>query len=118
MTREEQILKAAKAEIPETYDFSEPERSAFLAGANWADEHPKSLLIKLEDKMPEEGQVILVFHQVTSSLNGETDTQITPMVCRYMKGLLKTTISHGIMGVVSESKFIYWMPIPPIPDKQ
>ena len=77
----------------------------------WADKHPKSLLIKLEDKMPEEGQVILVFHQVTSSLNGETDTQITPMVCRYMKGLLNTTISYGIMGVVSESKFIYWMPL-------
>ena len=76
MTREEEILKAAAAEIPSSGDMAEPERSAFLAGANWADEHPKSLLIKLEDKMPEEGQLILVFHKVTSSLKGISETQI------------------------------------------
>lgn len=53
MTREQEIMQAAAAEIPSAGDMAEPERSAFLAGANWADEHPKSPWISVKDRLPE-----------------------------------------------------------------
>ena len=113
MTREEQINKAAldNSQGTEFGLIQDVEIDSFIKGAEWADEHPKSLLIKLEDKMPEEGQLILVFHKVTSSLKGISETQISPMICRYTKGLLDREINRGYMDVLCDSEFIYWMPL-------
>ena len=106
MKREEEILKAAAAEIPSSGDMEEPERRAFLAGAEWADEHPKYYWISVKDGLPEIGQSVLIYLQQEHC-------------CAHAVKCAGTDEWHvwgtntNIIGNVT-----YWMPIPPIPDKQ
>ena len=63
MTREEQIREAAKKTtglFSYRHGYSTAE-DAFVAGAQWADNNPKSPWISVEDRLPEpEREVIIV----------------------------------------------------------
>lgn len=60
MKREDEIMKAAAAEIPSTGDMAEPERSAFLAGAHWADKHPNNPWRDAETDPPKEDTEVFI----------------------------------------------------------
>lgn len=64
-TREEQIQKVKD----ETFPIGEKGRSletscfasGFEVGARWADEHPKSPWVSIKDKLPDEGEYVLLY---------------------------------------------------------
>ena len=69
MTRKKEINKAAGEFLnsqPQDYFKTESERNTahtgFIMGARWADEHKRVTWIKAEEKMPREGQSVLVLY--------------------------------------------------------
>ena len=52
MTREEDIIKASVKWYANVYPDYNPS-SAFCRGAKWADQHPQSPWISVEDRLPE-----------------------------------------------------------------
>ena len=96
MTREEEIKFAANEDI--LYRDSVVAIDRFIAGAEWADEHPKSPWISVEDRLPEYGELVLAV------IEGE--------VC-----LCECATDDGVWferGLTTD-KPTYWMPIPEIP---
>lgn len=66
MTREEQIREAAKKttglfSFRKGYSTAE---DAFVAGAEWADNNQKSPWISVEDKLPDDGVLVIVAYRV------------------------------------------------------
>ena len=65
MTREEEITQAAMSyrknvkEHGEGFAVGVNRQYAFEAGAQWADEHPKSPWISVEDKLPADDECVL-----------------------------------------------------------
>jgi len=83
MTREEQIRQAAKG----TWD--EP---SFISGAEWADNTPKNPWISVNDRLPEEGQHIVMYDSAYDDYG---------------------TIYYPEPYITDNMD--YWMPIPDIP---
>ena len=103
MKREEEILKAAAAEIPSCGDMAEPERSAFLAGANWADENPKNPWHHIGDQMPKDREKIFFCKKDGAMYYGWFDERMQCFLT-IDPDCTKWTIN----GVT------HWMPIPEI----
>lgn len=60
MTREQQIKQAAFERNCESDFDSNDGRNGFVEGAQWADEHPKSPWISVEDRLPELDKEVIV----------------------------------------------------------
>lgn len=116
MTRQEEIIEAARSraerhQIAEmkvyggdkcNYSYGRiynSEMASFEAGAEWADEHPKSPWIAVEDKLPEIGQAVFIR---TSKSN---------------YGVSWIDYDLDWQGGVAYSSLIvtHWMPIPELP---
>lgn len=82
------------------------ELAAFLAfsnGAQWADENPKSPWISVEDKLPDDGVIVIVAYRV-----------------RLGEILYGSDVFHIDYGWESScfDKVVAWMPIPELPKKR
>ena len=103
MTREEQIKAAAKKttglfSYRNGYSTAE---DAFIAGAEWADANQPSLWISVEDKLPDDGVLVIV-------------------ACRWITGeILYSTDTFFIdYGWGDYGDVIAWMPIPELPKEE
>lgn len=106
MTREEEILLASKQhKNPLFSNYGD----AFVAGAKWADEHPKSPWISVKDDLPYNHKELLLstgYHTVS--------------VFTYKKGgavgIDNMIIRNGKWEWEAwKENYLYWMPIPNFP---
>lgn len=111
MTREEEIKDAG---IRLFGNVSKDINRAFELGAQWADTFPKSPWISVEDRLPEEFQIVFVHME-----GGSTDSAI------YTNGAFERSlqlkfgmIDDGYTIISWQQKFksniTHWMPIPQI----
>ena len=121
MTRKKQINKAAEqflADRSKGYFHTKSEENTahtgFIRGANWADEHPKSPWISVNERLPEEFEMVFVHMK-----GGSCDCAI------YTNGVfdrsleLKFGMNDGGYTIISwlqkfKSNITHWMPIPEI----
>ena len=108
MTREEQIKAASSAytrvKCPMAIggdrfrNMINSINANFRAGAEWADENPKSPWISVEDKLPDDGVLVIVAY-------------------RWILGeiLYSTDTFHIDYGWEDFEDIIAWMPIPELP---
>lgn len=103
MTREQQIKQAAFERNCESDFDSNDGRNGFVEGAQWADEHPKSPWISVEERLPEKDVLVIVRTGIDScylaakdSVALPKDEFMLPQLCSYVDGVT------------------YWMPIPEV----
>lgn len=138
MTREEEIINAAtearmaSAEtltpkgthisiddvpfINKIITYDEVAENAFIKGAKWADEHPKSPQISVKDDLPCNHEELIdkksyQQHSLTKNVLVESDRNGT----RFMNMIFSRT--HGWRWRCID-KIIHWMPIPKLPKEQ
>ena len=121
MTREEQIKKQADIYTDDASNYTEWSddggwsdtndidlvEKAFIEGAKWADEHPKSPWISVEDDLPcnHEELLDLLKTEFVITLNSRKRVEINYMI----DGL------NGWKWAVEKSNILYWFPIPEPP---
>ena len=96
MTREEQIRDAAKDFLCETQYMVDNVAMAFVEGAKWADENPKSPWISVKERLPEEHTNVIV-----------TDGSNVAHCRKYSDGFYT--------NVGKCCNVTHWMPIPELP---
>lgn len=103
MTREEQIREAAKKttglfSYRNGYSTAE---DAFVAGAKWADNNPKSPWISVEERLPDDGVLVIVAY-------------------RWVLGeiLYASDVFHIDYGWEDYEDIVAWMPIPELPKEE
>lgn len=103
MTREKQIREAAKKttglfSYRNGYSTAE---DAFIAGAEYADANQPSTWISVEDKLPDDGVLVIVAY-------------------RWILGeiLYASDVFHIDYGWESYDDIIAWMPIPQLPKEE
>lgn len=103
MKREEQIREAAKKttglfSYRNGYSTAE---DAFVAGAKWADNNPKSPWISVEDKLPDDGVLVIVAY-------------------RWISGdiLYASDFFYIDYGWENNEDIVAWMPIPELPKEE
>ena len=107
MTREEEIANAADRAFP-TKDYYIPttEILGFTFGARWADEHPKSPWISVNEDLPCNHKELLY-----------SDTLTKSVIIRNLDGSI--TLSLMYLNVewkwMSEDNPTHWFPIPDLP---
>ncbi len=69
---------------------------AFVAGAQWADSHPASPWVNVKERLPEEGQIVIMANQYG-----------VRMITEYGENVL-TKIANNVHPT-------HWMPIPELP---
>lgn len=110
MTREEEIRQAA-----EEYSGLPKYQDPFILGAQWADEHPKDPWISVNERLPEEFQIVFVRMQ-----GGSCDSAM------YTNGVFRRDLqlNFGMKDdgytIISwqqmfKSNITHWMPIPELP---
>lgn len=122
MTREEQIRNAIDTTFP--IPPSEKGRNyeqalmatGFEAGVKWADSHPKSPWISVEDDLPcNHSDLVLTYNNISFSTKRVlvmTDIH-TLFLCE-----MKKDNNHGwIWNYSTKDKITHWMPIPKPPKK-
>lgn len=103
MTREKQIKQAALERNCDCDFDSNDGLNGFVEGAQWADEHPKSPWISVEERMPAKYELVLVktgrgnfYLAEKDSVSQPRDEFAIPQLSSYVNG-----ITH-------------WMPIPEV----
>lgn len=79
----------------------EPLIKTFIAGAKWADKNPKSPWISVEDKLPDDGVLVIVAYQW---ILGEI--------------LYASDVFHIDYGWEGYEDIVAWMPIPELPESK
>lgn len=97
MIREEQIVKRAE-EVTSRFSYRNgysTAKDAFIEGAKWADANQPSPWISVEDKLPNDGEIVIVAH-------------------RWILGeiLYASDVFHIDFGWESYEDVVAWMPIP------
>lgn len=112
MTREEEIRQA-------DYISTTPEeREVWISAAQWADAHPQNTWISVEDRLPEEFEMVFVHMQ-----GGSFDCAI------YTNGTFERSLQlkfgmkdEGYTIISWEQKFksniTHWMPIPELKEEE
>lgn len=102
MTREEQIRKAARnlTISVSRADKATFAREVFEAGAKWADKNPKSPWISVEEKLPDDGVLVIVAY-------------------RWILGeiLYASDTFHIDYGWEGYDDIVAWMPIPKLQEE-
>lgn len=103
MTREEQIRSAAFDASTNNDDYKKYAKDSiarmfFVEGAKWADENHKSQWISVEDKLPDDGVLVIVAY-------------------RWILGeiLYASDVFHIDYGWEDYDDIVAWMPIPQLP---
>lgn len=114
MTRQEEI-NSALLEYADTRTYygnniAYKERdAAFIAGAEWADEHPKSPWIKFTEKYPPQQEPIII---AVKNKNKEYGIWLYDL-CMFFGG--DYTDNKNWENKINWEIPIYWMPIPNLP---
>lgn len=110
MTREEEIKQAAYAQYcnSESICFTLLCNS-FKQGAEWADNHPKSLWVKFTGELPPLQEPIII---AVKNKNKEDGIWLYDL-CMFFGG--DYTDNNNWEGKVNWEIPIYWMPIPKLP---
>ena len=108
MTREEQINKEAYRQ----QELVNIDAESFIEGAMWADKHPKSQWVSVEDDLPCNHEELIYYH------NNNART-INVLVCYKgnIYGIEYMFNSTKMEWNWSDSTPCYWMPIPKPPKK-
>lgn len=102
MTREEQIIENAYMYESVARDEFRGTVESFKAGAHWADIHPKSPWISINEQLPQVGTLVLWkgYRDMLVAFRDEHN-------CINYKG--------GYFGTIHSLELDYWMPIPELP---
>lgn len=95
MKREEQIIEASQNCI---YTVPATPRSGFMDGARWADANQPNPWISVEEKLPDDGVLVIVAYRV-----------------RLGEILYGSDVFHIDYGWESYDDIVAWMPIPQLP---
>ena len=114
MTRQEEIDNAKTAFYERVLedDYYYDPRDCFEEGAKWADEHPKSPWISVEDDLPCNHEELIVD-------DGLLDKHTKPVICNKSYGvccvgIMIYNVDKKAWHWVSE-KPTHWFPIPELP---
>ena len=126
MTREEQIKKQADIYTDDASNYTEWSddggwsdtndidlvEKAFIEGAKWADSHPKSPWISVEDDLPCNHEELIVDDELL-------DKHTKPVICNKSYGIccvgiMIYSVDRNAWHWVSE-KPTHWFPIPKLP---
>lgn len=114
MTREEEIDNAKTAFYERVLedDYYYDPRDCFEEGAKWADEHPKSPWISVEDDLPCNHEELIVDDELL-------DKHTKPVICNKSYGIccvgiMIYSVDRNAWHWVSE-KPTHWFPIPKLP---
>lgn len=109
MTREEEIKNAAC-----THCAAADVMLGFIGGAEWADRHPKSPWISVEERLPEEGQQILEAYTMECTASGLKSFNEEILFSCY-RGKFVCDGKEKNYGIGKcKSTTHHWMPIPQI----
>ena len=110
MTREEEIDNAKTAFYKRVLedDYYYDPRDCFEEGAKWADEHPKSPWINVEDDLPCNHEELM---------DGEFQTKFVIVSTNGINKYFELMYNYPSKGWIWSSEAIpkYWMPIPELP---
>lgn len=115
MTRDEEIKAAAKEGYVRPMGHGNDEglrkwgEMLFICGSFWADEHPKSPWISVNDKLPKKKEVVLI-HCYPYGV-------ITALFDDAWEGVEAPVLFYSTDAARQLNEVDYWMPIPPIPTK-
>lgn len=100
MTREEKLEKYLNHQY--MYENGDPSYiHGIKVGVSWADENPKSPWISVEDKLPDDGVLVIVAHR---GILGEI--------------LYASDVFHIDYGWEDYDDVVAWMPIPELPKEE
>ena len=128
MTREEQIKKQADIYTDDASNYTEWNddegcytndigliEKAFIEGAKWADEHPKSHWISVKDDLP-------CNHKELIDKNFKANFQKTLFVIALSNNnyedLSCMINENGKWEWIAQGVYTHWMPIPKLPDNE
>ena len=111
MTREEEIINAAN-ELCNSFRGGKTYKLGFEIGAEWADEHPKSPWISVEDDLPCNHKELIIDDELL-------DKHTKPVICNKSYGvccvgIMVYNVDRNAWHWVSE-KPTHWFPIPELP---
>ena len=114
MTREEEIINAAN-ELCNSFRGGKTYKFGFEIGAEWADEHPKSPWISVEDDLPCNHEELIIDEQLLYIY----DKRTKPVICNKSYGvccvgIMIYNVDRNAWHWVSE-KPTHWFPIPELP---
>lgn len=114
MTRQEEINKVAKefsSEITEVYKYSY--KDGFIDGCEWADNHPKSPWIRVNDDLPCNHEEFTCKSRMSTKLVLVRTRKATYFVNYMIKDKYKWKWFCSVDDIKDEIE--YWMPIPNLP---
>lgn len=114
MTREEEIINATN-ELCNSFRSSKTYKLGFEIGVKWADAHPKSPWISIDDDLPCNHEELLLKEKegYTESVIAYTNIGVIFIsMIKYNDGW-KWEVSHYFPRII----ITHWMPIPELPKK-
>lgn len=113
MTREEEIINASKQhKNPLFSNYGD----AFVAGAKWADEHPKSSWINCKDKLPYEFENLLYQNNKERTLPVLVYNELTDEISiDFMTHEFYYWQNRKIWEWSNDDYISHWMPLPDKP---
>lgn len=120
MTRQEEINSVSN-QLSELYKCSKTFKMGFEAGAQWADEHPKSLWISVKDDLPYNYPNNIRFG-ITNNVIATDGTSIFILHmkrCKDNKWIWcgDDSVDDTVYSVVFSNSITHWMPFPKPPKK-
>ena len=115
MTREEEIKQASDELFDDFTFYSKTYKMGFEAGAMWADNHPKSHWINVNDSLPNDETKLYIIYCEAYNKNGDDIENKHHEI--YLANFDKETSSW--VNVESYNNYffdvLYWMEIPELP---
>lgn len=116
MTRDEQIRNAAK-EVKATLEkhLAHLNVDDFRIGAKWADENPANPWISVEERLPDNNQVVLAHHEIIIDGGGEHKEDENVTIQMYVGKWITDRMEQQRMGkwlFDITDRVTHWMPIP------
>ena len=120
MTRQEEI-KSVSNQLSELYKCSKTFKMGFEAGAQWADEHPKSLWISVKDDLPcnNPDNIHFGFTNNVIATDGTSIFILHMKRCKDNKWIWcgDDSVDDTVYSVVFSNSITHWMPFPKPPKK-
>ena len=120
MTRDGEALEAAKRFENSLYnsDVASLTRSdmgfAYMSGIKWADEHPKSPWISVDEDLPcNHSDLVLTYNDIPFST--ERVLVMTDIHTLFLCDMKKDNNRGWIWNYSTKDKITHWMPIPELP---
>ncbi len=119
MTRE-RIEQVRRALVNKGVPLSKKAEYAriFECGVAWADENPVNPWISVEERLPDNNQVVLAHHEIIIDGGGEHKEDENMTIQRYVGKWITNRMEQQRMGkwlFDITDRVTHWMPIPAIP---